>query len=338
MKMNGFSGRDKQVLDKPILSVVVCTYNRDERLKAVLGNLCEQLIQESEYEIIIVDNNSNDNTHAVGEEFCRNHRNVRYCFEAKQGLAHARNRGLQEARGQYVGYTDDDCKVPKQWLVVAKEIIEQISPGVFGGPYFAYYNTPKPRWFKKSYDTYYSYNNGEKARCLTPNEYLSGGNMFFRRALLEELNGFDCKLGMLGNRIGLGEETALQELMRAAMPNQLIYYEPRLYVYHLVPAMKMTILWTARYRFMSGRYSQRIFHIHNWYKGDRHRLLKRAAFTLLTLGVDLAHAIILRDYTQYPYIQNYLYERTLYHFGTMGMVYEQYRQMLQESNSNRAFK
>lgn len=155
-----------------LISVILCTYNRADLLATALQTLCEQSLDKREYEVIVVDNNSADETRQVAEAFCRDYANVRYVFETRQGLSHARNRGWREARGEYVAYTDDDCKLPSQWLAVAKQVIEEISPGVLGGPYFAFYNTPKPRWFK---DSYGSRDLGDQARALTTSEFLVGG-------------------------------------------------------------------------------------------------------------------------------------------------------------------
>ncbi len=79
------------------ISVVVCTFNRANMLATILQSLCEQSIETSEYEVVVVDNNSTDDTREVVDEFHRCFSNIRYCSESKQGLSHARNRGWREA-------------------------------------------------------------------------------------------------------------------------------------------------------------------------------------------------------------------------------------------------
>lgn len=304
------------------ISVVVCTYNRADLLAGALQSLCEQNLDPSEYEIIVVDNNSSDDTRAVVRAFCQGYLNVRYCFEPQQGLSHARNRGWQEARGEYVGYIDDDGKAPEQWLVVAKEIIERASPAVLGGPYYAFYNTPKPRWFK---DAYGSCVKGGGARFLKRHEYLSGGNIFIRRFLLQSLGGFDTDLGMAGQKMAYGEETSLLRGMCASMPNEVIHYDPKLYVYHLVRPEKMTLPRLVRESFVRGRYSFRAWHGDSPTLTGWCQLLWQAAATVLMLGVDLVFGVLLRDRGQYQYPENFLYERFLPHLHRLGMIYEQSR-------------
>jgi len=224
----------------PIISVIICTYNRAEFVGTALKSLCEQTAEKTQYEVIVVDNNSEDNTRVITQEFCRRYPNIRYCLEKRQGLSHARNRGWQESQGKYVAYIDDECKVPAQWLEVALQIIKEFSPAVFGGPYYGYHNSPKPRWWK---DSYGAFEPSKTAGVLTQGEYLRGGNFFIHRTLLETIGGFDSRYGMAGQKIAYGEETELQRRIRAMRPDELIYYDPKLYVWHLVRPEKMVLRW-----------------------------------------------------------------------------------------------
>jgi glycosyltransferase involved in cell wall biosynthesis len=306
--------------DSILISVVVCTFNRAGLLEISLQSLSNQLLEDSGYEVIVADNNSTDNTRQVVSKFRHSLTNLRYCFEAKQGLSYARNRGWQEARGEYVAYIDDDCKVPEQWLTVAKKIIEQISPDVFGGPYFAFYNTPKPHWFK---DAYGSRDLGNVARELTDGEYLSGGNIFFRRELLEILGGFDVSFGMSGQRLAYGEETALLKHIRETMPERVIYCDPEMYVHHLVHSKKMSLPWIIRQRFVGGRYSYRVFKNNGSISGPGQRQqLRQSVGNLLKDILNFARNAGQRDRVKYPYLQNYLYEHVFQYIDKVGVFFE----------------
>lgn len=306
--------------------MVVCTFNRADLLETSLEALDEQILESSEYEVIVVDNNSTDNTLNVVEELCNRLTSLRYCFEPNQGLSHARNRGWREAMGEYVAYIDDDCKVPGQWLTVAKKIIEQISPDVFGGPYFAFYNTPKPHWFK---DSYGSRDQGTEARNLVEGEYLSGGNIFFRRALLETLEGFNVSLGMSGHKLAYGEETSLLRRIRATMPDQVIYYAPEMYVYHLVHSRKMSLPWIMRKRFVDGRYSYLVFKKDSNHLAARQpRQIRQSVGNLLKDVFGFVRLARRRDRVQYPYLQNYLYEKVFEYIQSAGILYEQYLELI----------
>jgi len=306
-----------------MISVVLCTYNRAELFAKALNTLCEQHLETSLFEIIVVDNNSKDSTPEIAENFCRNYPNIRYFLETHQGLSHARNRGGQEARGLYVAYADDDCKMPASWLTIAVEIINEIAPAVFGGPYFAFYDSPKPYWWK---DSYGNYEQARVSRPLRRLEYLRGGNIFFRRKVLEDMKGFEVGLGMSGQTLGYGEETHLQRRIRSEMPDEIIYYNPRLYTYHLVRPEKMCIRWILYSHFVSGRNSNDIFQqtFHEIGKSSKLELLCRAILILFKLQASCLNGVLRRDREQYPYLKNYLYENTSKYFAMLGKLYDEF--------------
>lgn len=308
-----------------VLSVIVCTYNRADDLQCALETLCNQRLDTSLYEIIVVDNNSTDSTQEVTETFCRRYPNVSYVHETQQGLSHARNRGWREAHGTYVAYTDDDCKLPPQWLVVALQVIHHHAPAVFGGPYFPFYKTPVPRWFK---DSYGSNVHAREARVLNQNEFISGGNIFFRRSLLEHLGGFDPGLGMSGQKIAYGEETALLMTIRRTMPNEMIYYDPNLFVFHLVASRKMDLGWVLRQSFARGQYTNRLRWNSATPSEQRYPRLWQIAIvamvgaTGIVFLLETLFALVWRNRTRYPCIENYIYERAFRHIRTLGSLYE----------------
>ena len=109
----------------PLISVVICTYNRAAIFKNALQSVCAQTIDPSSYEVIVVDNNSTDQTAEIAQSFCQQFPHVHYIKEKQQGLSYARNTGWQKAKGAYIAYIDDDCEVPETWLAVALNVIEQ---------------------------------------------------------------------------------------------------------------------------------------------------------------------------------------------------------------------
>jgi len=308
---------------KLMISVVLCTYNRAELFAQALGTLCEQDIETDLYEILIVDNNSRDNTAEIAQNYCRKHSNIRYVVETRQGLSHARNRGWQEAKGLYVAYVDDDCKMPASWLTVALEIINKISPAVFGGPYLGFYNSSKPNWWK---DSYGDFEQAKESRSLFEHEYLRGGNIFLRRKLLEDMKGFDIDLGMSGQALGYGEETHLQNRIRAKMPGEIIYYEPRLFNYHLVRSEKMGIAWSLYSHFVNGKNSRIIFckPVHRTGRSGKVRLVCQIFMIFFKLKVSCITGVVGRDRRHYPYFNNYLYENTSKYFAELGALYNDF--------------
>ncbi len=307
-----------------MISVVVCTYNRAEILEGALKTLQDQTVEPSRFEIIVVDNNSTDKTPHVVRKRREIMGNLKYCFEPEQGLSRARNRGWKEARGDYVAFVDDDCRMPKEWLRRAFEVIEESAPGAFGGPYSPWYETPPPEWVKEGY--FSTLNKGTSLRNLVDGEFLDGGNFIVRRNILEHLGGFDPKLGMKGKSIGVGEETLLQINLRNSFPDERIIFDPSLEVEHMVRTNKMTMGWVLNHRFQSGRYSHRTFdHMPNEGEMSTPPAFMKLAYHVVRFIGALVFGLLFRNRKQYPFIQNYLYEDAFYHVYIIGDAWEKFR-------------
>lgn len=301
--------------------MIVCTYNRSADLFNALEGLSDQILDRDAYEVIIVDNNSADGTHKVAQESIKKNGNFRYVFEGIQGLSQARNRGWLEAQGDYIAYTDDDCKLPRDWLSTARDIIQTVAPPVFGGPYYPFYKNPQPKWFK---DEYGSHTEGEQSRFLKKDEFLSAGNLFLKRDLLNEISGFNTQYGMSGNRLRLGEETELVVRIRERLGDESIYYDPSLYVYHLVAPSKFDIAYHLKRQFEAGRSCYQMFD----YLLDESYWIKEVLKVSLSLGFKSTLGYLFRNREKYPYSQNYIYEVTGRTIGGLGRVYEHYGQKL----------
>lgn len=215
------------------LSIAVCTYNRADVLPKCLESLADQSTDSELFEVLIIDNNSTDDTKKIAEDFCGKHNNFRYIFEEKQGLSHARNRAIIEAKGKYLAYIDDDAIADKDWGKNILAVIKTDSSMVaFGGPIYPWYKKEKPKWFKDEFATH-SY--GKQHFQLTEQNCpfgLSGSNMIFKVEILNKYNGFSAEYGMNGDKIAFGEESFLFNKMLKNSEN--IQYFPNIKISHLV--------------------------------------------------------------------------------------------------------
>ncbi len=311
----------------PLFSVALCTHNRADLLQLALESVCEQALARSAYEVLIIDNNSTDHTRQVAKGF-ESVENVRYIFEPQMGLSHARNRAWKEARGDYVAYLDDDAKGPPQWLTVAKGIVEAQSPAMFGGPSRAFYVSKKPKWFK---DEYAQHSFGPTARALGENEFLFGFDLFLRRDVLEMCGGFDPDLGMTGSKMAYGEETAIQHILRERSPDEVIYYDPDVWVYHLAAPDKMVLAKLVRRRLAAGRYYERTFRPDASARTPWLSIGKMSAWLVMQFGSELTYRMLLRPRDKYPHAQSYFYEKALPHLNGFGRMFEQCVENLRRS-------
>ena len=110
-------------------TVAIPTYNGASRLPEILERLQNQQDTENiSWEIIVVDNNSNDDTADIVKKYQENWKHsfsLRYCFELKQGLAYAREKAVTEAKGEFIGFLDDDNYPVSNWVAKAYKFAQK---------------------------------------------------------------------------------------------------------------------------------------------------------------------------------------------------------------------
>jgi len=260
-------------MNNPLVSVIVCTYNRANVLAGCLESLVGQTSVKDQFEVIVVDNNSTDATQEIARTFSDKVNYVRVITEFKQGLSNARNRGYREAAGRYVAYIDDDAMAYPDWIY---QIISFASRHpeiqVFGGPYYAFSLVQIPEWFPPEYGS--SVLGTDERHIEIGQEWLDGTNMVFTRELLQTFGGFDSSLGMSGQKIAYGEETKL--LLDISRNNIPVFYVPSIRVRHLISEDKMSVTWLLQSAYSSGRcYAQVI--------NNQRSIWKQMAIILLCL-------------------------------------------------------
>lgn len=97
------------------VSVVIPTYNRKEKLTKTLDSLSKQDFPKEKFEVVIVDDGSEQDVHSVVESFKRI-LDIKYIKQKKEGPGIARNRGVEIAQGSIICFTDDDCMPERNWL------------------------------------------------------------------------------------------------------------------------------------------------------------------------------------------------------------------------------
>ncbi|HAX86352.1 MAG TPA: glycosyl transferase [Cyanobacteria bacterium UBA11370] len=150
-------------------TVAICTYNGENRLPDVLEKLRSQLFDEPmTWEIIVVDNNSQDNTAKVVQEYQANWDTaypIRYYLETQQGLAFARRCAIREAKSDLIGFLDDDNLPDPNWVAEAYHF-GQSHPkaGAYGGQIHGKFEVEPPPGFERI-ARYFALINGDKPYC-----------------------------------------------------------------------------------------------------------------------------------------------------------------------------
>ena len=226
-----------------MISVIICTYNRDKYIYNVLKSLALGTLEHSAYEIILVDNNCTDNTRQEVEHFCNVFPQVslRYFVETNQGLSHARNRGIKESKGDILVYVDDDATVNPEYLKTYTDWFESHpETDAAGGPIIPHYETgSEPKWmtyFIKRLLTGYLYF-GDKAKPFPGDNYPGGGNAAYRSRVFEKVGLYNVELGRNGDSLGGGEEKDIFDKMKRE--GMQFVYLPDAILYQSIPGYKL---------------------------------------------------------------------------------------------------
>jgi glucosyl-dolichyl phosphate glucuronosyltransferase len=234
-------------------SVVVCTYNRSESLRRTLKSIREVTTPNNlSWEVIVVDNNSNDDTRLVFEEIEKNFATeIRYVFEDKQGISNARNRGVKESRGEIIAFADDDVIVDKYWIqCIDKAFKEHNDVVCIGGKILPIWEISKPDWLNQDLYTYLALlDYGDSAVYMdTPDIY--SANIAVKSEMFKKHGVFDTNLGRIPKKLYCAEETDF--LKRLLNAGEKILYHPSLIVHHHIPAHRISKQYMRKWNFDRG--------------------------------------------------------------------------------------
>lgn len=201
----------------PSISVVVCSYNGARTLQACLTSL-EQLDYPN-YEIILVDDGSTDNTQEILKDFPR----IKNIRQPNMGLSVARNVGMQAAQSEIVAYTDSDCMADKDWLYYLAGTLEQGQYAAVGGPNIS---PPAQSWSQACVAA----SPGQPCQVLVSDseaEHIPGCNMAFYKKTLESIGGFDPEYRKAGDDVDVCWRLMEQGHRIAFSPSAVVWHHRR---------------------------------------------------------------------------------------------------------------
>lgn len=234
------------------VTVAIPTYNRADFLRQTLAGLVAQQFPREHFEILVIDNNSADHTAAVVAEFASAHPAPRYVREEKQGLDHARNRALDEARGEIVVFGDDDILVKPDWLaqmtvpLIADATSRKI--GAVGGEVIPVFPDGLPDWVREWHAPLgFRPDLGPIPARHSP----MGANLAFPKWVFEQLGPFHTALDRAaGNYFSGGDSEMIRRVRAAGLE---VWFAPAAAVQHQMPASRTTFRYAARHAFDSAR-------------------------------------------------------------------------------------
>lgn len=222
----------------PSISVVICTYNRQKFIGACLQCLAAQTLPADQWEVIVIDNDSTDQTATIVKAFIDAHPALpfRYVHEAQKGLSFARNRGIEEAAADIITYIDDDAEaVPEFVATILHFMLQHPEAAGAGGRVLPKYSEqPEPEWMNKYLNGYIGKvdHGGEPRLFVGKMKYPIGCNMTYRKTLMQRAGGFNNQLSFRGD-----DKHIFHHVTRI---NPNVYYLQEALVYHNIDANRLT--------------------------------------------------------------------------------------------------
>lgn len=238
------------------VTVILCTYNRCQSLSKALQSVAASEMPSSiVWEVLVVDNNSRDQTREVVEGFARLHLDrFRYLFEPRPGKSHALNAGIREAHGDILAFIDDDVTVEKTWLHNLTAVLDGNTWAGAGGRIIPDRAFTPPPWLPLDGPNNMGgilalFDLGNTAIELDQPPF--GTNMAFQKKMFEKHGGFRLDLGPRPGSELRNEDTEFgRRLLNAG---ERLRYEPSARVYHRIPEERLKKGYFLKFCFSHGR-------------------------------------------------------------------------------------
>ncbi|MGB3639555.1 MAG: hormogonium polysaccharide biosynthesis glycosyltransferase HpsE [Rivularia sp. (in: cyanobacteria)] len=226
-------------------TVAIPTYNGASRLPEVLQRLQNQLQAENiSWEIIVVDNNSTDNTAEIVKQYQQNWQHpfpLKYSFEPRQGAAYARERGVTEAKGEIIGFLDDDNYPVSNWVAKAYEFAQKYpNAGAIASQIHPNWEVEPPENFQRIAPFLAITERGNTPLLYQPKSKLlppSAGIVIRKQAWLETIPEKLVLTGRANGNMLTGEDTEMLSYIKQS--NWQIWYNPEMEIYHQIPRWRL---------------------------------------------------------------------------------------------------
>jgi glycosyltransferase involved in cell wall biosynthesis len=246
------------------ITIILCTFNRCDALERALRSVAGSILPDSvEWEVLVVDNNSTDQTPEVVESFRQLHPgHFRYLLEPRQGKSHALNAGIRAAFGDVLAFMDDDLVVEPAWL---QNLTADLNKGKWagaGGRILPERTFSPPHWIPLQ-DRYALaplavFNPNLEAGPLEEAPF--GANMAIQKWVFEKYGGFRTDLGpQPGGKPQKSEDSEFGHRLLAA--GERLRYEPSAVAYHSVPQDRLRKAYFLAWWFDKARADIRAFGI-----------------------------------------------------------------------------
>jgi glycosyltransferase involved in cell wall biosynthesis len=226
-----------------VISVIICSYNRAKYIIEALESLLHQDIDKGAYEVIVVDNNSSDDTEIVCRNFMNTHPelNTQFLTESKQGSSFARNTGARASSGKILVFMDDDAVAEKNFISGYIKLFESHPDAIGGGGrIIPRYIPDKPKWMSYYVSSLVGNFNYSPKQCeFKKGKYPLESNMAVRAEAFKKKGSFNTDLPGVKGTLRIGGE-GKDFFYRLTADGSKILYDPAIRVLHVVETSKLT--------------------------------------------------------------------------------------------------
>jgi glycosyltransferase involved in cell wall biosynthesis len=236
-----------------LFSLVIATYRRPDMVRDTLLSLDKLAVPEGVgVEILVIDNDPDGSARATIEELMAGTRTfpLRYIHEQRKGLSNARNRGIEESRGDFIAFLDDDLYVSANWLTAMASCFARTNAAVVGGRTVIHWEGEPEAAVRACAKHIGVLDMGEQDREIRGRRLPGGGNAVFRRSVFERGLRFSTELGRIGKVLLSGEDSELfEQLKRDRLP---LWYCAEASVLHRTGGERLTAAYLVRQQYWFG--------------------------------------------------------------------------------------
>ncbi|HNZ26110.1 MAG TPA: glycosyltransferase [Spirochaetota bacterium] len=293
------------------ISVIIPTRNRASLLSRTLNSIVGQTLKQTEFETLVIDNGSKDDTKKTVDSFINKIANLKYFYEETPGLHVGRHRGLKEAQSDILVYADDDIEAFPTWLEALKESFKDDKVVLVGGKILPKWEGEVPDWITKMWEK-----KNNLGQCLgylsildfgdnnieIPAGFVFGCNFSIRKNILIEAGGFHPD-GMPQELIkfrGDGESYVSKFIEEKKLKT---IYNPDASVYHIITKERLTIEY-----FCKRAYNQGISDSYTYLRNNKSSLKTKRENTKIILKniIKRLYLFIKKDKESLKIFKNYL--------------------------------
>ncbi len=254
---------EPQIKTHPRCSVVLCTYNRRNAVLNALASLRRQTLPYEQFEVIVIDNDSRDGTFAAVNAYIsagplmaakdsRDAWNVQCLTETQNGLAYARNRGIQVAQGEILVFLDDDVLAHPTFLERLLSSYDETGADAISGRVELRWEATRPHWLSDDLLDILGYFAPAQERVqLPPTTDMSSCSFSLKHTMLDSIGGFSP---LLSRRLSTPVSMDITDICRRIrVAGGTLWYEPEAIVEHRVPAARLTRPYFVGRAYWQGR-------------------------------------------------------------------------------------